>query len=44
VKPFRPLVLGRLRLAKQSGTLSLRALQVAKREVADVWQVALRRV
>jgi arylsulfatase A-like enzyme len=44
VKPFRPLVLGRLRLAKQSGTLSLRARQVAKREVADVWQLALRKV
>jgi hypothetical protein len=44
VKAFRPLVLGRLRLPKQSGTLRLRALSVAKQEVADVWQVALRRV
>lgn len=44
VKAFRPLVLGRLRLPQQSGPLRLRALSVAKQEVADVWQVALRRV
>ncbi|MCL4782016.1 MAG: arylsulfatase [Bryobacterales bacterium] len=44
VKAFRPLVLGRFRLAKQTGTLTLKALSVAGSEVGDVWQVALRRV
>ncbi|MCC7341771.1 MAG: arylsulfatase [Bryobacterales bacterium] len=44
VKPFRPLVLGRFRLAKQTGTLRLQALRVAGGQVADVWQIALRRL
>ncbi len=44
VKAFRPLPLGRFRLAKQTGTLTLKALSVAGNDVADVWQVALRRV
>ena len=43
-KEFRPLVLGRFRLAKRTDTLTLKALSVAAKEVADVWQVALRRV
>lgn len=43
-KEFRPLVLGRFRLAKRTDTLTLKALSVAAKQVADVWQVALRRV
>ncbi|MDZ7637426.1 MAG: arylsulfatase [Bryobacterales bacterium] len=44
VKAFRPLKLGSFTLTKRTDTLTLRALRVAAGEVADVWQVALRRV
>lgn len=43
IKAFRPLTLGRFNLAKQTGPLTLKALSVSRREVADIWQVALRR-
>jgi arylsulfatase A-like enzyme len=43
VKDFRPLSLGRMRLGKGQGKLTLRALDVAGKSVADVRYVALTR-
>ena len=44
VKDFRPMSLGRLRLAKGKGKLTLRALDVAGKSVADVRYVVLTRL
>lgn len=44
VKDFKPLRMGRIRLEKTRGPLTLRALSVAGRQVADIRYVALTRV
>lgn len=42
VKDFRPLLLGEIELTKGRGKLALRALEIPRKQVADVRQIALR--